>query len=85
MWLSPTLFSDDLGATYISANPVFYSRKKHLAIDYHFVRDLVESSEFRVVHVSVGDQLADTLTKSLSRPCLFYLCNKIGVISGTPS
>ena len=39
--LTPTLFSDNIGATYLSANPVFHSRMKHLAIDYHFVRDLV--------------------------------------------
>ena len=36
----PTLFLDNLGATYLYANPVFHSRMKHLAIDYHFVCDL---------------------------------------------
>ena len=58
---------------------------KHLAIDYHFVHDLVQSSELRVAHVSASDQLANALTKSLSRPRLISLCNKIGVVSGTPS
>ena len=53
---------------------------KHFAIDYQFVRDLVQSSELRVVYVFAGDQLPDALTKFLSRPRLFYLCNKIGVI-----
>ena len=81
----PTIFSNNLGATYLSANPVFYSRMKHLAIDYHFVRDLIQSSELRVAHVSIGDQLVDALTKSLSQSRLLFLCNKIGVISGTPS
>ena len=83
--LPPTLFSYKLGATYLSANPFFHSRMKHLTIDYHFVRDLVQSSKLRVVHVSVGDQLADALTKPLSRSHLFSLCNKIDVISGTSS
>ena len=81
----PTQFSDNLGATYLYANIVFHYRMKHLAIDYHFVRDLVQSSELRVAHVSAGDQLADALTKSLSQPRLISLCNKIGVVSGTPS
>ena len=85
MQFPPTLFSNNLGATYLSTNPIFHSRMKHLAIDYHFVRDLVQFSEQHVVYVSVGDQLADTLTKSLSRTHLFYLCNKICVIYGTPS
>ena len=60
----PTLFLDNLGATYLFANHVFHSHMKHLAIDYHFFRDLVHSFELRVVHVSIGDQLADALTKS---------------------
>ena len=66
---------------------LFHSRMKHLVIDYHFVHDLVQSSKLRVVHISAGDQLIDGLTKSLSRSRLFYLCNKICVISGfgTPS
>ena len=80
----PTLFSDNLGATYLSANLVFHSLMKHLAIDYHFVRDLVQFSELRVTHVSTGDQLTDALTKSLFRPRLLSLCNKIGVVSDTP-
>ena len=82
---TPTLYSDNIGATYLSANPVFHSRMKHLAIDYHFVRDLVQSSSLRVVHVSSRDQLADALTKSLPRPRLLDICDKIGVASSTPS
>ena len=77
---SSTLFSNNCDATYLSANLVFYSRMKHLAIDYHFVRDLVQSFKLRVVPVSAGNQLADALTKSLSLPRLFSLYNKIDVI-----
>ena len=58
---------------------------KHLTINYHFVRDLVQSFELCVVHVSTGNQLADARTKALSQSRIFSLCNKIGVISGTPS
>ena len=82
---SSTLFLDNLGVTYLSSNLVFHSRMKHLRIDYHFVCHLVQSFELHFVHVSVGDQLVDALTKSLSWPYLFSLCNKICVISGTPS
>ena len=80
-----TLFSNNLGVTYLSANPVFHSSIKYLAIDYHFIRSLVQSSELRIVHVSTGDRLVDALTKSLSRSRLFSLYNKICVISITPS
>ena len=83
--LPPTLFLDNLSATYLSTNRVFHSCMKHLAIDYHFDGDLVQWSERRVVHFSAGDQLVDALIESLSRPHLFYLYNKISVIFGTPS
>ena len=82
---TPTLFSDNLGATYLSANPVFHYRMKHLVIDYHFVRDVVQLSELCVAHISSGDLFADALTKFFYRPRLISLCNKIGVVSGTPS
>ena len=85
VWSPPTLFSDNCGATYFFVNHVFHYRMKHLAIDYHFVRDLVQSFVPHVVHVSIGDQLVDALTKSLSWPRLISLCNKICVVSSTPS
>ena len=53
--LPPTLFLDNVGSTYLSTNPVFHSRMKHFAIDYHFVRDLVQLSELCVIHFSFGD------------------------------
>ena len=79
------MFSDNLSVTYLSANPVFHYCMKHFAIDYHFVRDLVQSSKLHVAHVATGGHFPDALTKSFSRPRLISLCNKIGFVSSTPS
>ena len=78
------IYCDNVGATYLCANPVFHSRMKHVALDYHFIRNQVQSGALRVVHVSTKDQLADTLTKPLPRATFTDFSTKIGV-SRAPS
>jgi len=59
------LWCDNLGATYLSANPVFHARAKHIEIDFHFVRERVMRKQLQVRFISSGDQLADGFTKAL--------------------
>ena len=44
----PSLFSNNIGATYLCANPVFHTRMKHLATNYHLVCDLIAAKELLV-------------------------------------
>lgn len=76
---TPVVYCDNVGATYLSANPIFHSRMKHLALDFHFIRDNVNSGALRVVHVSTRDELADAFTKPLSRTRFQELMSRIGV------
>ena len=79
---TPTIYCDNVGTIYPCVNLVFHSRMKHIAIDFHFVRDKVQNGQLWVSHVNSKDQLADTLTNSLSRQRLQDLRVKIGVLSG---
>jgi histone deacetylase 1/2 len=81
----PVIYCDNVGATYLSANPVFHSRMKHLALDYHFIRDNVSAGALRVSHISTHDQLADALTKPLPRQHFLQFSSKIGVSKLPPS
>ena len=79
---SPKLLCYNLGATHLSFNPVQHSRMKHIQIDLHFVRDIVQKGTLHVHHVHTQDQLADLLTKPLSRQRTELLRTKIGVTNG---
>lgn len=64
---TPVIYCDNVSATYVCANPVFHSRMKRIAIDFHFVRDQVATGKLRISHVHTSDQLADSLTKPVPR------------------
>lgn len=83
--VAPVIYCANVGATYLCANPVFQSRMKHIALDYHFIHNLIQSVALRVSHVSTRDQLADALIKPLARSKVNQTCSKIGVTAPPPS
>ena len=79
----PSPLCDNLGATHLSFNLVHHSRMKHIQIDLHFVRDLVQRGALQVRHVHTQDQLADLLTKPLLRQRTEVLRSKIAFAEGS--
>jgi histone deacetylase 1/2 len=59
------VWCDNMGAIYLSANPIFHARTKHIEIDFHFVRERVASKKLEIRFISSKDQEADGLTKAL--------------------
>ena len=60
-----TLMEDNERAKAIAENTLSSGRSKHIDVRWHFVRELVEKKELKVVHVASKWQHADLLTKTL--------------------
>jgi len=64
---SPVLYTDNKAAESIAKHEPEYQRSKHIDIRYHFLRDHYEKETFNIQHVPGTEQIADILTKPLSK------------------
>ena len=76
------LWCDNIGAKYLSANPVFHARTKHIEIDFHFVRERVAQKLLEISFISTKDQIADGFTKALPRVKLREFRNNLNLVCG---
>ena len=67
------IYCDNMSAINISKNLVMHSKTKHIAIKYHYLRELVQSKEVRLDYVNTKEQLADIFTKALPKDAHEYL------------
>ena len=74
------IYCDSTSAINISKNLVMYSKIKHIAIKYDFLRELVQDKEVSLEYVNTKEQITNIFTKPLSNDAFLYLRGKLGVI-----
>lgn len=65
----------------MTKNLVISTRSKHIALDFHFIREQVDSRKLLVSHVSSVDQVDDVFTKPLHKERFDYIRHKLQVRS----
>eukprot|EP00253_Pinus_taeda_P009482 PITA_09482 len=54
---------DSQSAIFLAKNPAYHSKTKHIEVQYHFVRDMIEDKKVLLVKVDTLKNTADALTK----------------------
>eukprot|EP00253_Pinus_taeda_P023224 PITA_23224 len=72
---------DIQSAIFLAKNPAYHSKAKHIDVQYHFVRDMIEDKKVLLVKVDTLKNTADALTKYVSS-AKFSWCRETMGVSG---
>ena len=61
------IYCDNQSCIKLSENPLFHDKSKHIEIKYHYIRDMVQRGAVKLQYVVTEEQIANVLTKPLSR------------------
>ena len=66
--IGPTpMHADNQAAIGMAEQQKFSKRTKHIAIHHHYVKELVEKGDIKMVYVPTSETIADTMTKPFGR------------------
>ena len=75
----PIINYDNLSALYMTMNPVFHGRTKHIELDYHYVREKVALGSLETRFFPSNHQLVDIFTKPLKHDVFSRLKTMLGM------
>lgn len=73
------MYCDNSSTIKLSRNPVMHGRSKHIDVRFHFLRNLTQDGVVTLLHCRSQDQLADIMTKPLTRVVFEKLRMLMGV------
>eukprot|EP00253_Pinus_taeda_P023348 PITA_23348 len=74
-----TLYSESQSAIHLAKNSAFHSKTKHIQLNYHFIRSVMEDGELNLEKIHTSQNPADMLTKVVTREKLRICSVSIGL------
>eukprot|EP00253_Pinus_taeda_P012925 PITA_12925 len=71
---------DSQSAFFLAKNPTYHSKTKHIDVQYHFVRDMIEYKKVFLVKVNTLKNTADALTKSIISEKFSWCRETMGIV-----
>ena len=75
----PILITDSQSAQSLAENPEFHKRTKHIDIQYHFIRQLVNEKRLIITYTASKTNLADPFTKGVPKDQFYDFIRRIGL------
>jgi hypothetical protein len=73
---------DSQSAIFLAKNSTYHSKTKHIDVQYHFVRDMVEDKKVLLMKVDTLKNVADSLTKYVSTEKFSWCRGSMGIFPG---
>lgn len=70
---------DNQSAIFLAKNPAYHSKTKHIDVQYHFVRDMIEDKKVLLVKVDTLKNTANALTKYVSSDKFSWCRETMGI------
>ncbi|GJZ97748.1 putative RNA-directed DNA polymerase [Tanacetum coccineum] len=74
---------DNQSTIHLAKNSMFHKRTKHIDIQYHWIRDVIEDGMFELNKVHTDDNVSDMLTKAVAREKLKICCSFAGMANSS--
>jgi hypothetical protein len=73
------IYCDSESAFFMAKNSAYHSKTKHIDIQYHFVRDMIEENKVLLMKVDTLKNVVDSLTKSVSTEKFSWCIGSMGI------
>ena len=75
------IYCDSQSAMFLENNPSYHSKTKHIDIQYHFVRYMVEENKVLLIKVDTLKNVVDSLTKSMRTENFSWCRGSMGIVA----